>query len=77
MKKQITSLIRELDIDLSMSATEKVAKIRSYGQDLGFSLSEVIDEIHHSLDETHHSRVKVPALLPGHHTRRERHARQR
>lgn len=58
MKKQITSLIRELDIDLSMSATEKVAKIRSYGQDLGYSLSEVIDEIHHSLDETHHSRVK-------------------
>lgn len=58
MKKHLTTLIRELDVDPTMSASEKVAKIRTYGQDLGVSLPEVIDEIHHTLDEIHHSRNK-------------------
>lgn len=56
MKKHLTTLIRELDVDQSISASEKVAKIRAYGQDLGVSLPEVIEEIHSTLDEIHHSR---------------------
>lgn len=56
MKKHLTTLIRELDVDQSMSASEKVAKIRAYGQDLGVSLPEVIEEIHSTLDTIHHCR---------------------
>ncbi len=58
MKKHLTTLIRELDVDTSMTASEKVAKIRAYGQDLGVALPEVVEEIHHTLDEIHHSRKK-------------------
>jgi len=51
MKVLLANRVVELERDSDMPATTKVAKIRKYGQFLGFSLSEMIDEIDRSLDE--------------------------
>ena len=52
MKKLLTERTLEYDADEILSSEEKYAKICQLGMDLGFSMHELIDEIHHSLSET-------------------------
>ena len=52
MKKLLTKRALEYDADEILSSEEKYDKICQLGFDLGFSMHELIDEIHHSLSET-------------------------
>ena len=52
MKKLLTERTLEYDADESLSSANKYAKICQLGMDLGFSMHELIDEIHDSLSET-------------------------
>ena len=54
MKKLLSERTLEYDADEILSSEEKYAKICQLGMDLGFSMNELIDEIHHSLSETFH-----------------------
>ncbi|KAL3778271.1 hypothetical protein ACHAW5_000509 [Stephanodiscus triporus] len=49
MKKLLTERTRELDADKSLGPAEKYAKVCQLGMDLGFSMRELMDEIHHTL----------------------------
>ena len=51
MKKLLTERTHELDADESLSYAEKYAKVCQLGMDLGFSMHELIAEIHHALSE--------------------------
>ena len=42
MKDLLTQRILKLDTDQTMTATEKVAKLRRFGEILGFSLQEFV-----------------------------------
>ena len=42
--------VSELDVDSSVRPTEKLAKLREYGEALGFSLHEMIEEINQTCE---------------------------
>ena len=60
MKNLLTQCVLDLD-SMSMTATEKVAKLREYGDALGFSLNDLIDEVHHSCESQDTVTNKAPS----------------